>query len=136
VKEEEEGPFFVTLVAIDETALWNLDGLPNGHKVDRIMAVHLFDREQVTYCCEITPSRWLERLRTTVVLKDEFETDEELYDAVQEESMLSPDWGGYYHVSTVNRMLSKNPEDAYVDPHEYESFADAVEQHQCNHELY
>jgi hypothetical protein len=65
-------------ITVDETKYWNqsiLDKIGDG----RIKAVYLFNPEEKTYCCEITPSYYL-TFAGYYVTK---EVDEETFELIQ-----------------------------------------------------
>lgn len=45
-------------VAIDETAHWNLDDEDRPY-IEKMMGLYIYDRNEHTYCCELTPSYYL-----------------------------------------------------------------------------
>lgn len=51
--EEITLPIHARLVRVDETEYWDLSDWP---EVDRIYTHYLYDMNQNTYCCEMTPS--------------------------------------------------------------------------------
>jgi hypothetical protein len=127
----------VTLVRYDETKAYNLDRFPAEtapKKVKSIHEVYLFDRNSQTYCCEITPSYWLEYLRSDVEWNEE--PTEEERNAMEEELITinaNADNSCYRHVRDVEAYVKANPTQAHIDKNEYDTMDEAIEQHDANH---
>lgn len=105
------------LVKIEETRY-----LADQAKIDcgRYWTIYLYDADEYTYCCEMTPSHWLEAVF--------FETENRIEDAL--DCDLQCDLGEsshYRHVSTLKTF----PSCAFNG--DFETFDDAREHAQCNH---
>lgn len=87
------------LVLIDETRDWNED---IAKACGKIMRPYLYDANQHTYCCEVTPSYTLYPLPSIA----ENEISDEVYDDVMEGDNENPDVV-YMHVSDVDKMETK-----------------------------
>ncbi len=62
------------IVAIDETKYWNLPEYP---EIKSIWTCYLTDFNEETFCCELTPSYWLEPVSYFLEYTEEF--NEKLY---------------------------------------------------------
>ena len=104
------------IVHLDQTGNW-LESIRNQLKGGKVWAIYLFDKNQVTYCCELTPSYALHFIRDEGEMGDGSEIDEKLQDEIQ-------GVGGdtsvcYYH----SRIIDLLPEDrfhdvSYVEPYD------------------
>lgn len=95
------------LVAVDTTEYWDLSEM---QEVKTIWQFYLVDTSVATYCCEITPSYWLEPLGVNSVhyvgefeekLKDYFSEYEErrqfIEDVIEEETAREVGFYVHYH---------------------------------------
>ncbi len=105
----------VRVLRIDETEYWT--ELPAG--VPQVFGVYLYAADQVTHCCEITPSYALWDVGWDVPMMLGDESAEWL-----DEHRASPDVQ-YMHVRLVERMVSEPFGD-------YETMDDAVEDYCAN----
>lgn len=103
-------------VAIDETQFWNMDpeDLPF---VEKIYGVYVYDASTYTYCCEFTPSYWLEFIENSFVFTSD--TPDEVKDCILEKYSWAGGEGFYQHVYQVKAIPLKNhygePEDECND---------------------
>ena len=91
----------VKYVKIDETRHWNSDFLKK-YDITRMVGVYVFDANEYTYCCEMTPSHFLDFIETQPegeYLEDD-EAREAMYDEIMEANCQS-DNVCYMHVSSV-----------------------------------
>jgi len=94
-------------VALNRTSDYNIE--PEDRRyIARILEGYVFDRNQPTHCCELTPSYWLIYLFTSVELTDaglalDDDARGDLYDRYEMES--SDDC--YIHCRVVNRIIEK-----------------------------
>lgn len=101
------------VIALDETRNWNLEGLDPA--VLTVEAVYLFDRNQHTYLCEITPSYCLYHVEDRAVYADN--TPDEVIDRVDGLIMAeSSEPETYYHVSDIDKLIGKVPTYHYGPP--------------------
>lgn len=97
-------------VALDETHYYNIDAADQPY-INRILRVYLFDRNEQTHCCELTPSYYLIWLYASVELTDagqalDDDARGELYDRYETE----PGDDCYMHCHTVDRIIdAKEP---------------------------
>jgi hypothetical protein len=92
----------IKYVKIDETRHWNPDFLAK-YGIERMVAVYVYDANTYTYCCELTPSHWLEFIETQPETKEWLEDNEvreEMYDAIME-AQFQCDNDCYMHVHAV-----------------------------------
>ena len=116
-------PIHVSAVALDETRYYNL-AEADKRLIKAIKSVYIYDRDERTFCCEITPSYWLEYLYTFVECTDD--ADDDTRDRLDETYCHEPTDGCYMHCSAVERMTEAK------DCGEFESFEDAREHLQGN----
>lgn len=112
-------------------------------KVRRIFCVYLFNRNEVSYCCEMIPSYFLRALYYLPeyepgVTEEERETYEENLQENNEDGYTC-----YMHVPSVERLLKRTPEDLkkrignptgkrFLTEEEYEeALEDVIEQENC-----
>jgi len=112
----------VVLRINDDLSNWNL---PENYKpfIESIYGVFLFDRKVATYCCEITPSYFLEFLYRDIVFSEDFE-DESLRDEIQQwitEATVEEE-SHYRHCSQVDRMIEAAREEKWFIHEEKEEF--------------
>ena len=109
-----------TLVKIDETQYWTPDII---EKAGKIWAVYLYDADEGTFCCELTPSYFLEPLYYSpekfIEGIDEREQVEDAFDEV-----LRDDRGRYFHCKDIDRIPEK---DKYVSANEFDDLEEARE---------
>lgn len=102
------------VIALDETRNWNLEGLDPA--VLKVEAVYLFDRNQHTHLCEITPSYTLYHVEDRAVYADN--TPDEVIDRVDGLVMAeSSEPVTYYHVSDIDKLIGKVPTNHYGSPY-------------------
>jgi len=94
------------VIALDETRNWNLEGLDPA--VLKVEAVYLFDRNQHTHLCEITPSYTLYHVEDRAAYADN--TPNEVIDLVDGLIMAeSSEPVTYYHASDIDKLIGKVP---------------------------
>jgi hypothetical protein len=91
-------------VALDETDHYVIAD-EDKPKIEKIMGVYLFDKNEVTHCCELTPSYWLIHLYDEVVCAKEVDDEER--------SRLDEEYGHedaediYVHCRDIERIIEK-----------------------------
>lgn len=118
-------------VRIDETKYWNekfVAGLGEGAK---LIATYIYDETERTFCCELTPSHWLEYCGTQAEPGRELSEEEleETYNYIMEGD-FSDETGHYRHCSSM-QSLDPKP----VPPPrngEWESLEEVVEHYHGN----
>lgn len=100
-----ETPVF-KYVRIDETRYWNeafVAGLGPGAK---LIATYVYDETERTYCCEMTPSYWLEYLGTHVESGRELTEEEweKVHEFIMQGDAENGEAGHYRHCSDVRRL--------------------------------
>ena len=106
----------LVLVAVNLTSGFVIEeeGAP---LIEEIRGVYMLDRNQVTHCCEVTPSYWLEWLYCLVVWNDQDEElDEEAKGQIYEkyEHQLEDNGGHYTHCGVIDRFIKEYPDRVYL----------------------
>lgn len=70
--------------------------------IEKIMAVYFFDKNEYTYCCELTPSYDMRFLHHTVHC--DIDTPEDVRERINERYELVYDEDCYMHVSDVDKF--------------------------------
>lgn len=134
----ENAPDF-QVVKIDETDGWNKDFLKR-HKIKKVSAVYLMDKQSVTHLCELAPSYCLYYLDCVAEHEDE---NEQITDEVYDDIMNTPvsDDPIYMHCSDLDKegyeTNTWRPDplttDMYEDEDAYkELFGQMIEEyHEC-----
>jgi len=102
-------------VAIDETKHW-VDSISKS--AGKIFCVCIYNSEEVTHCCEITPSYYL----IPIYSYCENEVSEEIKEEIICNDILEP---FYVHCSSIDSMQN-------VDAGNFETEDEAHEQNRCN----
>lgn len=99
-------PLDLHLVALEETGLWELD-IPGWRAaVQRIETVYLFDRNERTHSCELTPSYWLLPVETRAIFHDP-DQDSRLTDRIDGEISRCPPEPCYVHCHTLDDLIER-----------------------------
>jgi hypothetical protein len=114
---EVQTPIDAYAVALDETTNYEIDETDRPY-IECIVGVYLFDRNQRTRCCELTPSYWLIHLYDQVRLTpagqalDEYQLDEiyQKYEYCGGEDI-------YVHCHSVERIIAKANENPFTVYH-------------------
>jgi hypothetical protein len=97
-------------VKIDETRHW-VEEWRKKNNVKKVVSTFIFNANEITHCCEITPSYWLEHLESYAQLDvDTDSMSEEEFDAFLEESNRVED--------EIRDEEIQNNNDMYVHCHE------------------
>lgn len=116
------------LVALDETRHYNLGD--DAKHIKQILNTYVYDQHEYTYCCEITPSHYLEPVYTAIVFADDISDD--LRDELQDRYGYEQSSEGFYmHVRSVRSYVAKHTDRHHVYG-EAESLDDAREFYQGN----
>ena len=93
----------VYVIVMNETCYWNLPEALMQH-VERIEGVYVFNRNEHTYCCEMTPSYWLEFVENRAIYKEG--TPSRLIDEIDNQVLSASDeHGHYYHVYEIDTAI-------------------------------
>jgi hypothetical protein len=116
-------------VAIKETGYYRIDP-EDAPFIKDIFQTYVFDMNERTFCCEITPSYSLEPVYTSV----EFTTDtpDEVRERLSEKYECEPSDHSYMHCSRVQGYIKAHP-DRHHHYGEGESLDEAREFYQGNH---
>jgi hypothetical protein len=112
--------------------------------IQEIRGVYLFDSNQRTFCCEMTPSYWLIHLYDEVVLTPEAdELDEFEKDAIYQKYEYCGGEDIYVHCHTIDAMIEANKPfsvhhygrtNVSYDKSEYEAQLEGLREYFCcNH---
>lgn len=86
-------------VAIDETRYYQIEATDATH-IECILGVYVYDASERTYCCELTPSHWLEPVYVAVHCK--LDTPDDVRERIQEKYEFAGTLEGFYmHASKV-----------------------------------
>jgi hypothetical protein len=100
-------------IGLDETRHWNLPAAIRAH-ILRIDTVYAFNRNEHTYCCELTPSHWLTCVDFSVTFRPEF-YDRPDFDELREQVDLliqgvnRCESDCYMHKREIDRLLPNAP---------------------------
>jgi hypothetical protein len=118
-----------------------------AERFGKIYQVFLFNRNEYTYCCSLSPSYWLETVGFQINEKFEGQFDdegvfEEVGDLEIEFEHCEHEHGYYYDVYYVERLMKEDPDCFRVmkdwgesAPYQYETMNDAVEDYRANPEF-
>ena len=95
--------------------------------VGRYWEVYVYNAEEVTHCCEITPSYTC----FPVTFETENEINDELYDRLQEGMAILP---GYFHCFSIDPIAKDcpPPPDRWEDDTDEEYLEGCLEYYQAN----
>ena len=96
------------LVRLDETQYY-ADGFLKSLGVKRAYGVYLYDKGEVTHCCEFTPSYYLLQIDIAFELEDQFHADHPLFDPLCSEAdtelRQAQEWDGkYVHCHEIDAL--------------------------------
>lgn len=111
-------------VKINETQYWNKDLLAKFGEGTKVVSTYAYDDNERTFCCELTPSFWLEYLGNDIVPGRDL--SEEEYEEVHTLMLENHDDGHYRHCSAVSSL---SPKDVIGD---FETLDDVREYYQGN----
>lgn len=101
---EETLPIDAHIIAIDETEYYNIAPEHRQH-ISQIRGVYLFDTNQVTHCCELTPSYYLIHLYNEVIFTDGDDLDDGTRDEIEQNYAHEGSDDIYVHCHTVDGMI-------------------------------
>ena len=113
--------------------------------IQDIRGVYLFDRNQRTFCCEMTPSYWLIHLYDEVILTPEADEalNESEKDAIYQEYEYCGGDDIYVHCHTIDGMISHSKPNAVhhyggtnvsFNDSDYDEQMEGLREHfSCNH---
>lgn len=132
-------PFRPRLVEIDETHHWTLDDWP---EIKAIKSTWLYDLNEQTYLCEMTPSRCLYPIDTYPMSHDEDALDdrrrEHLMDEVRHHAYLDGWNVMYVHCHEADGLPGRElaqPDVSFDDVPYDDQLQAAIEYCQCNEML-
>ena len=94
-------------IGLDAKNHWRLPSRFEA-RIDKILLISAFNRNETTNCCELTPSYYLHAIAYEAYFKGvvDDKLQEEIRDFVAEASI--EDDAGYYHVSLIEGLLKKH----------------------------
>lgn len=93
----------IWIITLDETRNWHLTENLMQY-IERIEGVYVFNRREHTYCCEMTPSYWLEFVENRAVFKPD--TPDAVQDEIDSEILSAQNESGIYvHIYQVDELL-------------------------------
>ena len=95
-------------VALNETEYYNIDAADRRF-IERIDGVYVFDRNEHTHCCELTPSYFLIYAYTCIVFTAD--ADDAARDDLQDKYAYQPSDDIYMHCHTVDRLVAAGTRD-------------------------
>ena len=104
-------------VVMDDTQHFNIPA-EDVPFIKQVLCVYVYDPEEATHCCELTPSRWLETCYTTVVTSED--CPEDVRERLWEDYSTVYSDSCYMHCSDADRLES-------TEPREFDSLEDARE---------
>jgi|LakMenEpi03Aug12_release.lakeMendotaPanAssembly.Ray.scaffolds.fasta_scaffold1722534_1 hypothetical protein len=118
----------IYIVAIDATSNYSQQMVD---EYGRIFDIYYFNINEVTHCCEITPSYCLEYVASYCEKQPEDELlREKMYDDLQEANLFSE--GGYYHCNYIDSLRCCLLDDFSThDPEDYEANLDDFVREWC-----
>lgn len=116
-------PIHVSAVALDETRYYSI-AEADKPLIKAIKSVYIYNRDERTFCCEITPSHYLEYLYTYVEYADE--PSDEVQDHITTTYCYEPTDDFYMHCHVVKRLAESK------DCGSFESMQEAREYLQGN----
>lgn len=113
------------VVKINDTQAWNEKFRRNYH-IKNIFSVYVFNPNEATHCCELTPSYELNFVHSDVECEIDLDEDmrEEMWEEVSQGDCYC-DPISYMHCSSIDRMKT-------IDIGEFETIEEAVEYCQGN----
>lgn len=122
-------PDFHIIVLHENMEHWNLPkmfkGKPLKANVKGIDGVFTYNSNEVTYCCEMTPSYWLEFLEYRFIFKDDDaapdDTDTFFHDVTRD------DQSKYVHCHVIDDIVEKLKQEPFRYDHIGDPFGDVPE---------
>jgi hypothetical protein len=121
-------PIDAWIVSLDETQYYSI-AEEDKPFIEKIIQIYLFDRNERTYCCELTPSYYLDPVYADVYVKEG--TPDDIRDALYEKYCFEPSEGSYYHCGAIEGI----PADRKYQFGEVETMDEAREDAQANWRL-
>ncbi len=140
-------PIDAHLVMFDTTSKWNFRDEDKPY-IDQIHSVYLFDQNEITHCCELTPSYYLIHLYDEVILSEaggelSEEKKSELYEFY--ESPVVDNCNIYVHCYMIDEIVKENKRSrhyhygetgiSFEDVSVEDQMESLRERYNCNHML-
>ena len=94
------------VIGFDETRNYNIKPEHRPY-IQAIYGYYLFNRNEVTHCCEITPSYWLIHVYDQIVLNPDSKPSDEMLNTLTEEYELCGGDDIYVYCHTVDAIIRK-----------------------------
>lgn len=112
-------PIDARVVALDETRYYSIDEQDKPY-IKEIRAMYMYDKNEVTHCCELTPSYWLVHLYNQVITTDDGgELPEEHKGRLYEKYEHEPSDDIYVHCRVVDSIENRAVEAGKETPRLY-----------------
>jgi len=99
-------PIDARVVALNATASYLIDAEDRSF-IERIDEVFLYDRNERTCCCELTPSYYLIHLYTSVVFRRDKLPDERRQEEIEQQYAFLPTDNCYVHCHTIDAIAER-----------------------------
>jgi len=130
----------IHVVALVETSHYHIDSADVPY-IAQIRGVYLFDKEQRTHCCELTPSYYLIHLYDQVILSEAGDAlDDDQKDRLYQAYEYNGGENNYVHCHEIDAIVERADQgEHYVygdsevkeDDVEYDDQIEAVREHLC-----
>lgn len=118
-------------VAVNETPYYEF-GKEDASLIERVYTVYVFNRSEHTYCCQLTPSYFLEPAYTELILTDYDVSEEKKEELDEKYCMVSWEDAHYANVYSIERYIKDNP--SLVDVYGYaEDIESVLDYYSGNH---
>jgi len=144
--DTERSPIDARLIAMDRTGNFCIDEADAPH-IKQIRSVYLYDKNERTHCCELTPSYWLEHLYDEVILTPDAALSDDEREALYSKYEDTPydEQGIYVHCHSIDRIEKRAGRFEYhvhgdtgvsYDDCDHDEQMEALREHFCgNHVL-
>jgi len=134
-------PIDAYAIALDETSFCIIDEA-DAPLIDKIVSVYLFDRNQRTHCCELTPSYWLIHLYDQVRTRADADLSDDRAQELYNKYESFPGADIYVHCHEIDHLIdAKDPEPFTVyhygetevdfDDCDYDEQMESLHEHLC-----
>jgi hypothetical protein len=106
--ETKDWTFDIRVISLDETEYYAIDEADRPF-IKAMRGVYMYDKNQQTHCCELTPSYWLIHVEDQVIFTDKCpDYDDEKRDELEQKYANSTDTNGIYmHCHDVDALEEK-----------------------------
>ena len=105
IDTERTQPIDAVVVAFDETQYYVFKG-DEAEYIEKILGVYLIDLNEITHCCELTPSYYLRHIYDTMVLTEAGEAlDDFEKERLSQEYEFCESNDKYVHCGSIDKMV-------------------------------